>query len=358
MERGNGRVYLRGTTYWVRYFLRGNEFRESAKTGDEKEAAKFLRQRTRETGADLLGARKFVTPANLRLTVADLVAALRAHFELAGKLSPQNKSELSRVEADFGNVRASALTGEAVDKYIQVRIGDGDAPATINRRMSFLKRAFRLAIRRGTLNTVPAFTHLMENNARKGFFSDPDFRKVHATLPANLQDYCLFAFLTAWRKGEVSSLTWADVHDGVIRLSAENSKNGEGRSIAVAGELVAILERRKAARLVGGDTLTNLVFHRDGQPIVEFRKAWRSACKRAGFPNAIFHDLRRSGVRQLIRSGCSQTVAMRISGHKTDAMFRRYNITDETDLRDAMLAVEKYNAAQSAQASNVVAMQK
>ena len=94
---------------------------------------------------------------------------------------------------------------------------------------------------------------------------------------------------------------------------------------------------------VGGAVmLCDLIFHRQGNPIREFRKAWRTACRIAVIPGRLFHDLRRSAVRDLVRSGVSQNVAMSISGHRSPSMFERYNITDDRDQRQALQQVQQY----------------
>jgi integrase len=121
--------------------------------------------------------------------------------------------------------------------------------------------------------------------------------------------------------------------------------------VPVVGELVSLMERRKEAKSVkaasGAVELSSLVFHRDGQPVCEFRKSWATACKKAGCAGRLFHDLRRSAARNLVRSGVTKDVAKQVGGWKTDSMFSRYNVTAEEDLRDAMEKVTKYNEGES-----------
>ncbi|MGC1600599.1 MAG: site-specific integrase, partial [Candidatus Acidiferrales bacterium] len=350
---------------WMSYSLRGKQFRESTGTCDEQQARKILKNKLREVHADQIGARKFVTPQASRLTIADLVAALRAKLELDGQLSPQNACELNKLEEDFGRVRAVELTAEKVDSYKKERLAEDYKPATINRRLVFLVRCFSLAIERGHLTTKPHIELLPVSNARQGFVDDPTFRKIYGHLPADLKDFCLFAFLTAWRKGELSCLKWKHVQNGMIRIPAEETKSGVARSVVIAGELTEVIERRQAAKgFKGADgtiQTSEYIFHREGAAVIEFRKAWATACTKAGCAGLLVHDLRRSGVRNLIRSGVPQNVAMKISGHETTAMFKRYDIASEDDLKAAAESVTKYNADQSAKAaaqSNVVSFSK
>jgi integrase len=88
------------------------------------------------------------------------------------------------------------------------------------------------------------------------------------------------------------------------------------------------------------------IFHRKGEPIGDFRKAWATACKLAGVQHRLFHDLRRTAVREMLRSGVHESTARKISGHKTASMLQRYNIQSESDIREAMQLRETRIATQ------------
>jgi integrase len=102
--------------------------------------------------------------------------------------------------------------------------------------------------------------------------------------------------------------------------------------------------------------VSRLVFHRAGEPVGDFRKAWRKACKAAKLPGLLFHDLRRSAVRNMDRAGVAQTVAMKVTGHKSPSMWRRYRITSTDEVRDALARTQTAIRAQREYASNVVAL--
>jgi integrase len=382
MSRGDGTIYRRNNSgnFWMQFFLNGRKHRESTGVSDEEKARGILRKRLKEVHASEVTGAVFESVRMRKITVSDLCDALESDFTLRGKWSPQNRSHLKRVSGDFGDSLSLAVTPERIDKYIERRLANkrgpkgelipGDRPASINRALQLLGQVFNLAVKRGTLSRAPYIRKLSEaGNARKGFCEETEFRKIRGFLPDYLQDFALFAYVTGMRFGEVRSLKWEYVNGDVIELQAEDAK-GDGdeenaRSIPMVGkDLAGILERRRQARQVKADgttTLAALIFHHDGRPIVDIRKAWKTACKKAGVPGRLFHDLRRSAVKNLDEAGVSRDVAMSISGHRTQAMYTRYNIADVKRKRKALELTQEFREAQAAQAaqeSNVVAISK
>jgi integrase len=259
---------------------------------------------------------------------------------LNGKRSPQFDSHLARIRDHFGYMRALDVTAEMVDCYINEHKRQA-RPATVNRETQLLGQAFRLAVKPRHLNTIPEIQRLSEkDNARQGFVSRMELDRVIAHLPEYLQDVALFAYLSSWRRNEILSLRWDNIHGDTVRLRAEHSKEGEARSLALEGELADLIERRQSQK--NGP----LVFHHNGHAIVDLRKAWRTATRIAGISGKLLHDLRRSGVRDMIRAGVAPHVAMSISGHKTGSMLKRYAIISEADQRAALRKTQEFRTAE------------
>ena len=149
---------------------------------------------------------------------------------------------------------------------------------------------------------------------------------------------------TAMRNDEIKSLTW-DAYDReteTIRLHASHAKTGHGRVLAVEGSLKDIISRRLTARRLGCE----FIFHRGGKRMGEFRKTWKTACKKAGIvagrEGRTPYDLRRTGIRNMVWAGVNETAARAISGHRTRDVFDRYNITNEDDIREAVRNTDRY----------------
>jgi integrase len=179
---------------------------------------------------------------------------------------------------------------------------------------------------------------------RKGFFEREQLESILKHLRIYSQPPARFAYVTGWRKQEVLTLRWpqVDFGAGIVRLEPGETKNDESRTFPFTDELREILEEQKAKadalKKVG--IITPWVFFREGRvlrgkPIGDFKRNWNSACQDAGLQGRIFHDFRRTAVRNLVRAGVPERVAMKMTGHKTRSIFERYNIVSEGDLKDA-----------------------
>jgi integrase len=296
----------------------------------------MLRERLRKAGTS-----EFIGPSAERLTFDNLGKMYLDDYRVNGKRSLKDANRnVKNLRETFGFDRAIDITADRIAAYAVKRLDDKMAPASINRELAALRRMFSLAVKAGRLAHRPHVAMLAEENARQGFLEPADFEGVRSHLPAYLADAAAFAYQTGWRKGEVRTLEWRDVdlNAGVIRLRAEHSKNKRPRVIALRGELLALIEHRAALR----DPACPNVFHRDGHPVGDFRKAWQTACKAAGLEGRIFHDMRRSAVRNMVRAGVPERVAMAVSGHRTRAVFDRYNIVSEDDLAAAFERTDAY----------------
>ena len=166
----------------------------------------------------------------------------------------------------------------------------------------------------------------------------------HIPLPCRAPD---LAYYSGWRKNEILGLTWDELDEagGVIRLSPARSKTLVGRILPISHPMADALARRRARR----DPDSPLVFHRDGIPVRRWRTAWRTACQAAGVPTRFLHDCRRTVARNLIRASVPERVATLLTGHKTRAIFDRYNIINEQEQLEAGDQLVAY-LAQHAQA--------
>jgi len=180
---------------------------------------------------------------------------------------------------------------------------------------------------------------------RTGFLEYGEFLALRDALPEYLKGYVTFAYKTGCRKSECINLTWQQVnlHERTVTLNPGTTKNDEGRTICLDDELVEVFTRQWENRKKAKKILPYVFPNFNGTAkIGNFIFAWKAACKKAGIGHKLIHDCRRSAVRNLVRSGVPERVAMMISGHKTRSVFERYNIVSAEDLKQAAARQQVY----------------
>ncbi len=338
----NGEI-KEGKIWWVKYYRNGKPYYESSRSKKETDAKRLLKKREGEISQGKLPGVYF-DKVKFDELAEDF---LRDRLINRGQKSVEDaEKRLKNLKPLFKGVRVTTITSTKIDKFIDQRMEEGATNATINRELAALRRMLNLGARQTPpkVDRVPFIAMLKENNVRKGFFEHGDFLALRDALPSYLKGLVTFGYKTGWRVSEITGLTWdrVDLENGIVRLEVGETKNDEARTIYLDEEVRGVLqdqwETRKRNR-----KLTPYVFPspKTGNKIDNFDKAWHKACQDAGIGKRLFHDFRHTAVRNMVRSGIPETVAMKISGHKTRAVFERYNIVNDADLR---LAAEKQEA--------------
>lgn len=332
--RGTGCVYQQkgSSLWWIQYYRNGKPYRQSAGTSNRRKAERLLQRKLGEVATG-----NFMEPAAEKTLVKELAADLLTEYEANGRKSliDVRRNWEKHLAPRFENLRAREVRPDGLNRYIAERQKEGASNATINRELAMLKRTFRLGEIAGKVAKTPVFPHLEERNVRQGFVEDAAYAKLAkgcAAVGLWLRTMFEVACAFGWRVDELRQLRvrQVDLAARTIRLEPGTTKNSEGRTVVMTELVYQLL-----AQCIAGKKHDESVFTREGKPVGDFRKTWEKVCKAAGVPELLFHDLRRTAVRNMVRRGIPERVAMTISGHKTRSVFDRYNIVSEADLREA-----------------------
>jgi integrase len=359
---GSGSIYQRGAFWWISYHdASGTRVRESSH-GDERAAKHLLKLRNGAVQHNL----PIVKNAE-RVTFNQAADAFLNSYWINHPGSRKTPGKVAlHLLPYFGGRMLAGITTADVEAFKTHRLTQGIvrngqrvadvSNAEVNRELALLRRIFNLAIEQERIARRPKVAMLKESAPRSGFFEREQLDAVLRHLPDDVQPVIKFAYETGWRvASEVLPLEWrqVDFDADEVRLLPGTTKNGRGRVFVMTAALRSVLlaQQAKHAELRQSGRIVPYVFFRmvaDGRggeksprPIVSFGKAWKSACRAAGLPGKIPHDLRRTAVRNLVRAGVSEQVAMRMTGHLTPSVFRRYDIVSDGDLREAARKLDR-----------------
>ncbi len=374
-DRGAGSILVRGKIVWLQYSSRGRKTRESSGISIDtpnwqKRAEKLLRTKVGQAAAGIVKDSPSLRYEDLRdAFMADYKVNRRKSLRFDKDGNPY-LDKVNRLDGFFASHRASEIDADLIRKFIADQQGRGLSNGSINRSISALRRMFNLAAEDEKLRNIPHFPMVDESAPRQGFFEPDEYEALSRALPDYLRLPLAMGYYTAARSGEILSLKWEQVDflSGVIRLRPGETKSGKGRSIPIVPQLRASLLEQRARRHAdcpyvcfrldrGGHAVKIRGFRKawyracigcelgkmepvidpvTGQPVYQKPRGLRSKPKaKTVYVGRLFHDLRRSGVRNLVRAGVSEKVAMSISGHITRSVFDRYNIVSERDITEA-----------------------
>ncbi len=347
--RGFGTPYRRRDSrfWWIRYWVGGKPVSESSKSTKKSDAVALLKKRQAEA--------LWLTEAPKRMTVSNALDDYLDDIELRRLRSVRiQKRACTIIREHMGSMLAKEVSTGTL-KRLQKRLSDsGYAAATVNRLVTTVYSTLKLAASNGYLVGVPQLPkQLKRAKPRQGFLEHDDYLAIAAELPDWAGDVFEMFYRTGWRRNEVLWLSWAevDLKNQVIRLDPERDKGGETRVWPLKNSLREVIERRARARIVG----LPYVFHRNGKKIglTAWRNVFVKACGDAG-RHFYTHDCRRTAARTLERAGVPRNVAMKLIGHKTETMYKRYRIVNDEDLDDAAKRLESYYEHQEQEPTNRV----
>jgi integrase len=251
-----------------------------------------------------------------------------------------------RLDEVFGQLPIRDIKPSMVEEYQRQRLqvptwcGKPRTPAGVNRELTVLNRIFNLALREDLVSKNPCWKVklLLENNARDRILSTQELDLLLQHLPRHAALVVHFAYLTGMRAGEIFNLTWdkVDLGQRLVRLRAEDTKTSESRVIYLDDAALEIMEEAGKVRALGH----NRVFTYKGRPLKSIKTCLTRACRQVGITNFRFHDLRHTFNTNMRRANVHHSVIMKLTGHKTAAMFHRYNTVDAGDAREAYQKLE------------------
>ncbi len=338
-----GQLYQRGRIYWVKYYVNGRPLRESTGCAKEQEARRVLKAREGDAAKGVP-----ILPRADRVRYEEAAADLRQHYEATGVRDlAEYDRRVAHLTRFFAGRRIAGIGQVDVDTYVLHREEQSVVGSTIRRELGTLTKMFRLAYRNGKLLRLPLLDKPKEGPQREGFFEREQYQAVRRRLPEDLQVSVTIAYTFGWRmQSEVLALErrQLDLEAGTLRLDPGQTKNDEGRVVYLTPELKTLLGgqvarvealQRRLGRIVPFLFPRLGKGKRAGQRRGDFGKAWTTACRAAGVPGMHRHDFRRPAVRNMVNAGVPERVAMKVTGHKTRAVFDRYHIVSPADLQEA-----------------------
>jgi integrase len=246
--------------------------------------------------------------------------------EITADRISQARDKLASQTFTRGKARTDKKTGKTIAPKEYKRTG-----ATVNRYIAALSHSLSFAVKERRLldrNPVSDISRKKESRGRTRFLSDDEraallVASAKSDWPA-LHTLVLLAITTGARRGELLSLRWADLDVKAGRALVRETKNGEQRTLPLAGKALEVL---RALKLQGSARSEYVFPNPSGHPgaFEHFDSYWYAALEAAGISDFHFHDLRHTTASMLAAQGASLLEIADVLGHKTLAMVKRYS---------------------------------
>jgi integrase len=328
----------RGDVWWMSFMFEGRQVRRSTGTEDRRLAEAILGK----IKCQIVEGRFFEKAKEEPRTFFEMMDRFATEHAPKQATYPRLLIYVRHLKGFFGNSPLDQVTPKRIVEYKNKRYADGVKPATINRELTTLKKAFNLARREWEWcsdNPVTRVSMEKENNARDRWLTRHEQARVLAPAAEWLRDIVIFAVNTGLRMGEILALTWGAVDFSRRTLMVLRSKNGERRTIPLNRTVLEILAKRMEIRPAS----TEHVFWSEAGTQLDgpnLRRAFRLILKKSGIVDFHFHDLRHTFATRMVQAGVDLYKVQRLLGHKSPQMTQRYAHHYPESLRDGVDALE------------------
>ena len=315
-------LYKRRKVWWMSCTYRGRQCRQSTGTSDRRLAEAVLAK----VKVRIVEGRFFDTLQERERTFGELMERFLAEHVVKKASQRSYRGCVKNLCAFFGPYTLAEISPKLIVEYKHRRYADGRTPATINRELAAMKKAFNLAIREWEWcreNPVSRVAMEKEQNTRDRWLTREEQRRLLQSCSPWLRELVVFALSTGMRMGEILALSWSGVDLFRRTVTVMRSKNGERRTIPLNQTTLELLKKKTKVR----PFKTDLVFCSQVQTPLEsghLRRAFRAAVKQAKIEDFHFHDLRHTFATQLVQGGIDLYKVQRLLGHKSPLMTQRY----------------------------------
>ncbi len=333
-------MFRRGGVYWTSISYKGKRIRKSLETADKKLAQSI----EAKIKTEIVEGKYFEKPVGDNKTFTDMMEKfMKEHApKVSGNTRLSYSASLKHLSANFGDLKLLEITPKKISDYKVLRYSKEAKPATINRELAMLSKAFSLAFKEWEWmkeNPVSKVPKEKENNERDRWLTDEQERRLLENSPQWLIDIIVFDLHTGLRQGELLSLQWDRINLFRRTIIIQESKSGKPRTLPVNQIAFDILEERSKIRNIMND----LVFVSNAGSKIDrhnLRRAFNIAIKKAGIHDFHFHDLRHTFATRLAQRGIDIYKISMLLGHHSIEMTQRYAHHCPDSLKDGVQILE------------------
>lgn len=349
----------RGKTWHVDLIIDGQRIRQSTNTSDKKLAESIHAK----IYSSIIEGKYYPKPLGSKKLFCEMMERfVKEHSSFVSANTRASYSySLKHLLPVFAEMPLNKITSERICQYQQDRQSEGSCPASVNREIALLSKAFNTAVKKwkwSESNPCREVDSLPENNKRVRYFKNQEVEKLYKELPKWLKPIITIARFTGLRLSNVLSLSWdkVDIFRKVITVG--KTKNGEPIGLPMNNMVFDTLKTLNKVRHLN----TTLIFPSNNgvnRCRHSVSKAFRKACKRAGINDFCFHDLRHDFGSNLVQRGVDIYSVAQLMGHKDIRMTQRYSHLSPEKLRkdisvlDTPMTQNPHNAAHQKSCNDV-----